>query len=177
MPISRCNQVTMFYSSLTKGNWDPIRECLQARKYSQWAQQTNRSNLLSLRRLSTSSYNSCRSKKHPTWSHLISKPLPCLLRQSKNMMCFTPRRYAECLCSMSIHVFCKKNSTLKYCRASIPDHPAEVLEYAVKHGYAKVADDAAFGSITCKAVDMARHLSLETFQAWVCYSRGALQRF
>jgi hypothetical protein len=168
MPISRCDQVIMFYSSLTKGNWDLTQDRLQARKHSRWAQQTNRSNLLSLRRLSTSSYNSCRSKKHLTWNHLISKPLPCSPRQLRNMMCFIPKQYAECLCSTSIHVFCKKYSTLKCCRAFIPHHPGEVLEYAVKHDYAKVADDAAFGSIDCKAIDMARHLSLETFQAWVC---------
>jgi hypothetical protein len=78
---------------------------------------------------------------------------------------------------MSIHVFCEKNSTLKYCRASIPDHPAEVLEYAVKHGYAKVADDAAYRSIDYKAIDMARHLSAETFIAWVCLPLSALKQF
>jgi hypothetical protein len=89
------------------------------------------------------------------------------------MMCFIPKQYAECLCSTSIHFFCEKNSTLKYCRASIPDHPAEVLKYAIKHGYAKVADDAAFGSITCKAIDMAKHLSPETFMAWVCLPSSA----
>jgi hypothetical protein len=78
---------------------------------------------------------------------------------------------------MLIHVFCEKNITLKYYRASIPDHPAEVLEYAVKHGYAKVADDAAFGSIACTAIDMARHLSLEAFQAWVCLAPSARKWF
>ena len=61
--------------------------------------------------------------------------------------------------------------------ASIPDHPAEVLEYAVKHGYAKVADDAAYRSIDYKAIDMARHLSPETFIAWVCLPLSALKQF
>jgi hypothetical protein len=78
---------------------------------------------------------------------------------------------------MSIHIFCEKSTTLKYCRAFILGHPAEVLEYAVKHNYAKVADDAAFGSIGCKAIDMARHLSLEAFQAWVCLPPSARKWF
>jgi hypothetical protein len=45
----------------------------------------------------------------------------------------------------------------------------EVLEYAVKHGYAELADKAAPIAIGCKAVDVANNFSLETFKAWVCY--------
>jgi hypothetical protein len=52
-----------------------------------------------------------------------------------------------------------------------------VLKYAVKHGYANVADDAAFGSITCKAIDMEKHLPPETFIAWVCLPPSAREWF
>jgi len=44
----------------------------------------------------------------------------------------------------------------------------EVLEYAVKHGYAELADMAAYNAIGCKATDIANKFSLETFKAWVC---------
>jgi hypothetical protein len=73
--------------------------------------------------------------------------------------------------------FCEKNGTLKYCRASIPDHAAEVLKYAVKHGYAKVADDAAFCSIDYEVNEMAKHLTPEAFLAWVCLPSSARKWF
>ena len=44
----------------------------------------------------------------------------------------------------------------------------EVLNYAVKHGYADLADEAAFGSLGCKADEMAKILSSEALKAWVC---------
>ena len=44
----------------------------------------------------------------------------------------------------------------------------EVLEYAVKHGYAKLADKAAYNAIGCTATDIVDKFSLETFKAWVC---------
>ena len=44
-----------------------------------------------------------------------------------------------------------------------------MLEYAVKHGYAELADEAAFNAIGCEAIDIANKFSLETFKAWVCY--------
>ena len=44
----------------------------------------------------------------------------------------------------------------------------EVLEYAVKHGYAELADEAAYNAIGCEAADMANKFSLETFKGWVC---------
>jgi hypothetical protein len=46
----------------------------------------------------------------------------------------------------------------------------EVLKYAIKHGYADIADEAAFGSLGCKADEMAKRLSLEATNAWVCCS-------
>jgi len=44
----------------------------------------------------------------------------------------------------------------------------EVLSYAVKHGYADVADEAAFGSIGCNEDEVEESLSFEVFSAWVC---------
>jgi hypothetical protein len=44
----------------------------------------------------------------------------------------------------------------------------EVLEYAVKHGYAELADKTAPNAIGCKATDIVNNLSDATFQAWVC---------
>jgi hypothetical protein len=55
----------------------------------------------------------------------------------------------------------------------MPDHPAEVLKYAIKHGYKKLADDAAFKSIDCEVAEVAKHLSPETFLAWVCLPSSA----
>jgi len=50
----------------------------------------------------------------------------------------------------------------------------EVLEYAVRHGYAGLADEAAFNAIGCKATDITNKFSLETFKAWVCLFRMVL---
>jgi hypothetical protein len=83
-------------------------------------------------------------------------------------MCFIPKQYAKCLCSTSIHVFCERSGTLKDYRNHIPQHSVEVLEYAVKHGYAELADKAAPNAIGCKATDIANKFSLETLKAWVC---------
>jgi hypothetical protein len=44
----------------------------------------------------------------------------------------------------------------------------KVLNYAVKHGYANIADEAAFSSLGRKADEMAKTLSLEALKAWVC---------
>ena len=63
--------------------------------------------------------------------------------------------------------FCERSRTLKNHRNHIPQHSAEVLEYAVKHGYAELADKAAPNAIGCKATDIANKFSLETFKAWV----------
>jgi len=46
-----------------------------------------------------------------------------------------------------------------------------MLEYAVKHGDSELADKVALNAIGCKATDIAKHFSLETFKAWVCYFR------
>jgi hypothetical protein len=43
----------------------------------------------------------------------------------------------------------------------------EVLEYAVKHGYAELADKAAPNVIGSKTTDIVNNLSLETLKAWV----------
>jgi hypothetical protein len=73
--------------------------------------------------------------------------------------------------------FCARCGALKYYRNHIPHHSVEVLEYAVKYGYAELADEAAYNAIGCEATDIVNQFSLETFKAWVCYFRGALQRF
>src|ERR1700728_145703 len=64
--------------------------------------------------------------------------------------------------------FCERSKTLKDYRNHIPQHSVEVLEYAVKHGYAELADKAAYNAIGCKATDIANKLSFETLKAWVC---------
>jgi hypothetical protein len=64
--------------------------------------------------------------------------------------------------------FCEISGTLKDYRIHNPQHPVEVLEYAVKHGYAELADEAAYNAIGCKATDIANKFSLETFKGWVC---------
>jgi hypothetical protein len=64
--------------------------------------------------------------------------------------------------------FCEISRTLKDYRIHIPHHSVEVLEYAVKYGYAELADKAAYNSIGCKATDIANKFSLETFKAWAC---------
>jgi hypothetical protein len=64
--------------------------------------------------------------------------------------------------------FGERSGTLKDYRNHIPQHSVEVLEYAVKHGYAELADKAAPNAIGCKATDIANKFSLETFKSWVC---------
>jgi hypothetical protein len=64
--------------------------------------------------------------------------------------------------------FCERSGALKYYRIHIPHHSVDVLEYAVKHGYAELADEAAYNAIGCKATDIVGKFSLETFNAWVC---------
>jgi len=49
-----------------------------------------------------------------------------------------------------------------------------VLEYAVKHGYAELADEAAYNAIGCEATDIANKFSFETLKAWVCLFRMVL---
>ena len=44
----------------------------------------------------------------------------------------------------------------------------KVLKYALQHGYVDIADEAAFGSLGCKADEMAKSLSMEKLNAWVC---------
>jgi hypothetical protein len=44
----------------------------------------------------------------------------------------------------------------------------KVLSYAVKHGYADLADEAAYGSLGCKADEIAKSLTMEKLNAWVC---------
>jgi hypothetical protein len=63
--------------------------------------------------------------------------------------------------------FCESRTPKDY-RNHIPQHSVEVLEYAVKHGYAELADKAAPNAIGCKATDIANKFSLETLKAWVC---------
>jgi hypothetical protein len=62
----------------------------------------------------------------------------------------------------------EKSGTLKDYRIHNPHYSTEVLEYAVKHGYGELADEAAYNAIGCKATDIVGKFSLETFNAWVC---------
>ena len=72
------------------------------------------------------------------------------------------------------YLFYERSGTLKDYRNHIPRHSVEVLEYAVKHGYAELADEAAPNAIGCKATDIANKFSLETFKAWVCLFHAVL---
>jgi hypothetical protein len=63
--------------------------------------------------------------------------------------------------------FCERSGTLKDYRNHISHHSVEVLEYAVKHGYAELADNAAYNAIGCKLTDIANKCSPETLKAWV----------
>jgi hypothetical protein len=64
--------------------------------------------------------------------------------------------------------FCERSGPLIDYRNHIPQHSVDVLEYAVKYGYAELADEAASKAIGCKATDIVNKFSLETFKAWVC---------
>jgi hypothetical protein len=64
--------------------------------------------------------------------------------------------------------FGERSGTLINYRNHIPQHSVDVLEYAVKHGYAALADMAAYNAIGCKATDIANKFSLKTFKSWVC---------
>jgi hypothetical protein len=44
----------------------------------------------------------------------------------------------------------------------------DVLEYAVKHEYMIIADEAAVSTIGFKTTHAAKILSFQTFKAWVC---------
>jgi hypothetical protein len=71
---------------------------------------------------------------------------------------------------MSIAVFLSEKQYIIFYRVSIPSNPVKVLNYAVKHGYLNLADQAAFSSLGCKGDQMAKSLSSEALKAWVRFS-------
>ena len=80
--------------------------------------------------------------------------------------------HSKTICKMfmeyvSYH-FCEISGALKDYRNCLPQHPVEVLEYAIKHGYAELADEAAYNAIGCEATDIVNKISPETLKAWVC---------
>lgn len=51
-------------------------------------------------------------------------------------------------------------------------HPLEVLQYAAKHGYTKIANDAAQETVGARVEDALKALSPATFMAWAQYMQG-----
>lgn len=48
-------------------------------------------------------------------------------------------------------------------------HPLEVLEYATRHNYSALADEAAPLSIGMSVSKIMKALSYEAFSLWVCH--------
>jgi hypothetical protein len=55
----------------------------------------------------------------------------------------------------------------KFLRAAIPHHPLEVLDYAMRHSYVDIMDEAAWDSIGCGLDEGAMHLSADVLAVWV----------
>ncbi|KAJ7146994.1 hypothetical protein C8R44DRAFT_724686 [Mycena epipterygia] len=64
-------------------------------------------------------------------------------------------------------------SALRWCRMkmsdSIPDHPFEVLNYALKHGHVDIADEAARQSMGHGVANAMKLLAPDTFKTWILF--------
>jgi hypothetical protein len=104
----------------------------------------------------------------PDLQPLKFKTLALLAEAVEKYEVFHSQTICRMLMQYVCYHFCERSGTLKDYRNHIPQRSVGVLEYAVKHGYAELADKAAYNAIGCKATDIANKFSLETFKAWVC---------
>ncbi|KAJ6501286.1 hypothetical protein DFH09DRAFT_1203029 [Mycena vulgaris] len=72
-------------------------------------------------------------------------------------------------CLLKYEVHAALGWTRMKMKASVVEHPLEVLDYAVKHGHVSLANECAPQSMGCAVADAMAILAPDTFKTWIIF--------